>query len=129
MSNLLQLHSHFVQHVPTGISVNFLRNTQQLGNGTTVSFQLPCMPIGDGLVLTPVVYADGESSVRMDFGRWTGGFCANGMGALLPFSTTDQAHAARVVRAFHSAPDTSWNDSTETVMAWLHANAEQVLGG
>lgn len=125
VSNFLQLHSHFIQHVPTGISVNFLRNTQQLGNGTTVSFQLPALPIGDGLVLTPVVYAEGESSVRMDFGRWTGGLCANGSGALLPFSTADQAQAARIVRAFHAAPDTSWTDSTEKVMAWLTDNAER----
>ncbi|WP_089962564.1 hypothetical protein [Lentzea xinjiangensis] len=126
MTNFLQLHSHFVQQTPGGISVNFLRNTQVLGNGVTVSFQLPALPIGDGLVLTPVVYTEGMSSVRLDFGRWTGGLCANGTGALLPFSTPDQAEAARLVRAFHSARQTSWTDSTETVTAWITEYLERV---
>jgi hypothetical protein len=126
MSNLLQLHSHFVEPTPGGISVSFLSKTHVLGNGTTVSFQLPAMPIGEGLVLTPVVHVEGMSSVRMDFGHWTGGRCANGTGALLPFSTPDQAQAARLVRAFHTAPQTSWTDSTETVTAWINEYVERL---
>ncbi|MBM7861897.1 hypothetical protein [Lentzea nigeriaca] len=126
MSNFLQLHSHFVQQQPGGVSVNYMRTTLQLGNGTTVSFQLPALPIGDGLVLAPVVYTEGQTSIRMDFSRWTAGMCGNGVGALLPFSTTDQAHAVRVCRAFHAAPDTSWTDSTDTAAAWLRNHMERV---
>lgn len=122
MTNFLQLHSHFVQQRPGGISVDVLRNTVKLGNGTTVSFQVPALPLGDGLVLTPVVYAEGESGVRLDFGRWTGGFCLNGFGALLPFSTADQAEAARIVDAFHNALETSWSDSQDQMTAWLEGN-------
>ncbi|MFS8100888.1 hypothetical protein LFM09_27550 [Lentzea alba] len=122
MTNFLQLHSHFVQQMPGGISVNNLRSTLTLGDGSTVQFALPCLPIGGGLVLVPAVYTEGPSGVRMDFGRWSPGYCANGFGVILPFSTTDQALAVRVCQSFHAAPDTAWTDSVDTVMAWLRAS-------
>ncbi|MEU0885545.1 hypothetical protein ABZ345_43770 [Lentzea sp. NPDC005914] len=121
MPNFLQLHSHFVQRHPGGIGVNTLRSTLALGDGTTVSWELPSLPIDSGLVLVPAVYTEGDTSLRVDFSRWTPGFCGNGFGALLPFTTTDQAQAVRLARAFHAAPDTSWRDSAEKVAAWVRS--------
>lgn len=125
MSNFLQLHSHFVEHQAGGIRVNNLRATVTLGDGSAVQFALPCMPIVGGLVVVPAIYIEGRTSIRMDFGHWTPGYCGNGIGVTLPYTTADQALAVRICRAFHTAPDTSWTDSTDKVTAWLRNHAER----
>lgn len=121
MTNYLQLHSHFVNQTPGAISVDVLRSTITLTDGTTVSWQLPCLPIGGGLVLVPAVFSDGAAGVRVDFSQWTPGHCYNGVGALLPYTTRDQAQAVRVARAFHNAPDATWKDPQGKKQAWIES--------
>lgn len=125
MSNFLQLHSHFVEQESGGFRVNNLRVTVTLGDGSAVQFALPCMSIGGGLVVVPAIYIEGQTSIRMDFGHWTPGYCGNGIGVTLPYTTTDQALAVRICRAFHTAPDTSWSDSKVKSSAWVDAWVEE----
>jgi hypothetical protein len=124
MSQILTLRGHFVRSVPTGISVSTVRATMPLNNGTEVSWDVPCLPVGrdgDGLVIVPEALPDGPAGLRVDFSRWYPAICTSDFARVLPLAGS-QTEAAQMCRAFDRAPETSWHDPLDKVRAWLHAN-------
>ncbi|RDI20337.1 hypothetical protein [Lentzea flaviverrucosa] len=121
MTTFVQLHGHRVNQVPGGVRVGNMLVTVVLGNGSSVQFPLPFLPIGGDLIIVPAVHAVGETGVHIDVSRWTPAYLDGERWAALAISTTDQALAVRLCQAFHSAPEVSWTSPKDEVAAWLNA--------
>ncbi|MGB3444463.1 MAG: hypothetical protein WBA97_37470 [Actinophytocola sp.] len=119
MSTFLKLNAFTTEHSRQGVSVTNPSVTVELGNGTTVEFPAPFVPVSGYLAVVPAISADGETGVRADLSRWSPAYISGRLVVVFPVHFSDQATAVRAARAFDANPDTSWTDSFDQKMAWL----------
>lgn len=115
----IKLDGHLVNQTYQGLTIAAIGQTFHFDNGTVVEFPTPFVPVGDPLVIVPVVVKDGDTGLRVDLTRWCPGHVGNGLTAVLPVDVPGQALAARIAKAFHADPATTWRDSVGQVIAWL----------
>jgi hypothetical protein len=121
MDAYIKFEGHYVEHVPGGMSVGSVTGIGKLGNGTTVEVPRPFISIGNNLGVTPVVEPDGQTSLRIDFARWSPLRYGQPITAGFPFNFASQDLAVRVARAFDADPQTSWRDPIDAIASWLRA--------
>lgn len=121
MSGYTKLDGFYTEQLPDGVGVGGVSMTQQLGNGTTVEFLSPFLPIGNGLAILPAMAPDGKTELRIDFALWSPARVGAGKATALLMITADQDTAVRIARAFDADPTTSWDDPPPVVADWLHA--------
>lgn len=121
MMSFVNLKSFYVSHGAGGASVANLALTIRLGDGTTVDFPVPFIPVDDTLAITPLIQMAGESAVRVDLAGWAPARYGADQSHGFPCAFYSQELAVTVGRAFDADPTTSWRDSFETKLAWLRA--------
>lgn len=121
MDAYIKLEGYFTEHIPDGVSVASPTAIARLGNDTTVEVPRPFIAIGNNLGITPAIEADGETSLRIDFARWSPLRYGCDFTAGFPFNFADQGLAVRVARAFDADPNTSWRDPVGAIESWLRA--------
>ena len=119
MSTFLKLNAFTAEQTRQGVSIGNPSVTVELGNGTTVEFPAPFVPVSGPLAVVPAISADGETGVRADLSRWSPAYVGTRFVVVFPVHFSDQATAVKAARAFDTNPDTSWTDSFDQKIAWL----------
>lgn len=120
-ASYIKMDGHYTEPVAGGVSVGYIRRTLILGNGGTVEFPLPFIPIGNDVGIAPLVMPDGANELRINLAYWSPVHYGRDVVALFPFNFSDQTTAVKVARAFDADPTTSWRASNEAITAWLRS--------
>jgi hypothetical protein len=120
MSTFLKLNAYVTEQNRNGVAVAAPLITVELGNGTTVEFPVPFVPISGFLALVPRISTEGETGVRTDLSQWSPAFVSTQLMTIFPATFGDQATAVQVARAFDADPSTAWSDPYDQKIAWLH---------
>jgi len=119
MSMFLKLNAYTAKQTRQGVSITNPSVTVELGNGTTVAFPAPFVPVSGPLAVVPAISADGETGVRADLSRWSPAYISTQQTVIFPVHFSDQATAVLAAHAFDTDPNTSWTDSVDQKIAWL----------
>ncbi|GAB1508187.1 hypothetical protein [Actinophytocola sp. KF-1] len=119
MSTFLKLNAYVTEQNRQGVAVAAPTITLTLGDGTTVEFPVPFVPVGGHLALVPRISVVGETGVRVDLSRWSPAYVSAAHMVIFPARFDSQAVAVRVARGFDADPATSWNDPRDQMAAWL----------